>query len=70
MREWDYLLVDPHCRPYKMDILFFGGGAEWGTTAPGSGLTLIRAKNGRLLGPKRLSIVLIKANTKYQITGH
>ena len=39
------------------------GGAEWGITAPGSGLTLIRAKNGRLLGQKRLSIVLIKVNT-------
>ena len=31
---------------------------------------LIRARNGRLLGQKRLSIVLIKANEKYPNTGH
>ena len=40
-----------------MDIF---GGPEGGTPPPGSGLTVIRAKNGRLLGQKRLSIVLIK----------
>ena len=42
----------------------------WGYYPPDSGLTLIRARNGRLLGQKRLSIVLIKANKKYPNTGH
>ena len=40
-------------------------GQKGGLPPPGSGLTVIRAKNGRLLGQKRLSIVLIKVNTKY-----
>ena len=50
-----------------MDIY---GGAELETTAPGFGLTLIRAINGRLLGQKRILLVHIKVNTKYPNTGH
>ena len=48
----------------------WGAGAEWGTTAPGSGLTLIRAINGRILEQKRISLVHIKGNTKYPNIGH
>ena len=49
-----------------------GGGGKTGdySSPPGSVLTLIRVKNGRLLGLKRLSIVPIKVNTKYPNTGH
>ena len=65
MCKWDYLLVGSILKAIQNGHIL----GAWGYYPPDSGLTLIRARNGRLLGQKRLSIVLIKLIKNTQILG-